>query len=54
MPKNPYINCLFDHIDGFEFFLFFWVANFSCLPFFQEGASATFLAVLIIAPNRCY
>ena len=28
MPKNPYNNVLFDHIDGFEFFL-----NFLCLNF---------------------
>ena len=56
MPKNPYSNPLFDHIDGFEIFLIFWVPHLSYLPLFQEGTTAEFLALgsshkgVIIAP----
>ena len=39
MPKNPYNNLLFDHIDGFEFFTIFWVQNLSYLPLLQEGTT---------------
>ena len=28
MPENPYSNLLFDHIDGFEFFLNFLGSKF--------------------------
>ena len=45
MPKNPYNNLLFDHIDGFEFFLIFWVPNLSYLPLLQEGTTAEFPAL---------
>ena len=40
MPINPYNNILFNHIDGFEFFLIFLVPNFSYLPLIQEGTTA--------------
>ena len=39
-PKNPYHNLLFDHIDGFELFLIFWVKILSYLPLLQEGTTA--------------
>ena len=42
MPKNPYNNLLFDHIDGFEFSLIFWVQNLSYPPLLQEGTAAKF------------
>ena len=45
MPKNPYNNLLFDHIDEFEFFLIFWVPNLSYLPLLQEGTTAEFPAL---------
>ena len=45
MPKNPYNNLLFDHIDGFEFFLIFWVQILSYLPHLQEGTTAGFPAL---------
>ena len=32
MPKIPYNNPLFDHINGFESFLIFWVLILSYLP----------------------
>ena len=32
MPKNPYNNLLFNHIDGFEFFLIFLGPTLSYLP----------------------
>ena len=45
MPKNPYNNLLFDHIDGFEFFLIFWVPTLSYLSLLQEGTTAEFPAL---------
>ena len=53
MPKNPYNNLLFDHIDGIEFFLIFWVLVSSYLPLLQEGTTAgsRHSAVIIIAPG---
>ena len=45
MLKNPYNNLLFDHFDGFEFFLIFWVQMLSYLPLFQEGTTAEFPAL---------
>ena len=45
MPKNPYNNHLFDHIDGFKFSLIFWVPNLSYLPLLQEGTTAEFPAL---------
>ena len=42
MLKNPYNNLLFDHINGFEFFLIFWVQILSYLPLIQEGTTAKF------------
>ena len=45
MPKNPYNNLLFDHIDGFEFFKIFWVPTLSYLPLLQEGTIAEFPAL---------
>ena len=45
MPKNPYNNLLFDHINGFEFFLIFWVPTLSNLPLLQEGTTAEFPAL---------
>ena len=45
MPKNPYNNLLFDHIDGFEFFSIFLVLNLSYLPLLQEGTTAEFPAL---------
>ena len=45
MPKNPYNNLLYDHINGFEFFLVFWVQILSYLPLLQEGTTAGFLAL---------
>ena len=45
MPKNPYINLLFDHIDGFEFFFIFLVQILSYLPLLQEGTAAEFPAL---------
>ena len=45
MPKNPYNNLLFDHIDGFKFFLIFWVQILSYLPLLQEGTTAGFPAL---------
>ena len=50
MAKEPCNNLLFDHIEGFEFFLIFWVSNLSYLPLPQEGTTAEFPAVVIIAP----
>ena len=40
MLKNPYKNLLFDHINGIEFFLIFWVQILSFLPLLQEGTTA--------------
>ena len=37
MPKNPYNNLLFDHIDGFKLFC---VQTLSYLPLLQEGTTA--------------
>ena len=34
MLNNPYNNLLFDHFDGFEFFLILWVQILSYLPLF--------------------
>ena len=51
MPKNPHNNLLFDHIDGFEFFLIFWVHILSYPPLLQEGTAAGFPA-LGISHNR--
>ena len=45
MPKTPYNNLLLDHIDGFEFFLIFWVQILSYLPLLQEGTTAGFPAL---------
>mgnify|MGYP001798506235 CR=1 FL=1 len=45
MPENPYNNFLFYHIDGFEFFLIFWVEISSYLPLLQEGTTAGFPAL---------
>ena len=45
MLKNPYNNLLFDHIDGFEFFLIFLVQILSYLPLLQEGTTAEFPAL---------
>ena len=45
MPKNPYSNLLFDRIDGFEFFVIFWVQILSYLPLLQEGTTAGFSAL---------
>ena len=45
IPKNPYNNLLFDHINGFEFVLIFWVPNLSYLPLPQEGTTAEFPAL---------
>ena len=45
MPKNPINNLLFVHINGFEFFLIFWIPTLSYLfPYFKRGQ-------LIIAPD---
>ena len=40
IPNNPYKNVLFDHIDGFEFFLIFWVLIQNYLPLLQEWTNA--------------
>ena len=53
MLKNPYNNLLFDHIDGFEFFLIFWVQILSYLPLRQEGTTAMF-PVLGSSHNRLW
>ena len=45
MPKNPYNNFLFDHIDGFKFFLVFWVQILSYVPLLKEGTTAEFPAL---------
>ena len=45
MPKNPYNKLLFDHIDGYDFFLVFWVQILSYLPLLQEGTTAEFPAL---------
>ena len=45
MLENPYNNLLFGHIDGFEFFLIFWVLILSYLPLLQEGTTAEFPAL---------
>ena len=45
MPKNPYNNILFDHVDGFEFFSFLWVQISSYLPLLQERTTAEFRAL---------
>ena len=45
MPKNPYNNILFEHIDGFEFFLIFWVQNLSYVLLLQKGTAAEFPAL---------
>ena len=45
MPENSYNNNLFDHIDGFELFLIFWVQISSYLPLLQEGTTAEFPAL---------
>ena len=42
MLKNPYNNILFDHIDGFELVLIFWVQILSYLLLLQEGTTAKF------------
>ena len=42
MPKNPYNNPLFDHIDGFEYFIIFWVQILRYVPLLQEGTTAGF------------
>ena len=51
MPKNPYNNFLFDHIDGFEFLLIFLALVLSYFPLFQETQlpAPRHSAVLIIA-----
>ena len=54
MPKNPYNNLLFDHIDRFEFFLIFWVQTLSYLPLLQEGTTAGFLALGSSHNRPCY
>ena len=43
--KKPHNNLLFDHTDGFEFFLNFWVQNLSYLLLLQEGTAAKFPAL---------
>ena len=45
MPENPSNNLLFDHIDGFEYFLIFWIPNLSYLSLLQEGITAEFPAL---------
>ena len=45
MPKNPYNNLLFDHIDGLEYFLIFWVRILSYGPLLKEGTTADFPAL---------
>ena len=45
MPKNPYNNLSFDHIDGFKFFLILCVQIMSYLPLLQEGTTAGFPAL---------
>ena len=45
MLENPYNNLLFDHIDGFEFFLIFWVQILSYLLLLQEGTTVEFPAL---------
>ena len=54
MPENPYNNLLFDHIDGFEYFLIFWVPNLSYLSLLQEGTTAEFLALGSSHNRTCY
>ena len=51
MPKNPYNNLLFDHINGFEFFLISLVLILSCLPYLKRGQLlvSRHLAVVIYA-----
>ena len=53
MPNNPYNNLLFEHIDGFEFFLNFLVQIISYLPLLQEGQlpGSQHSAPVIIAPD---
>ena len=40
-PKTPVTFLMFDHIDGFDF----WVYIASCLPLLQEGTTAKFPAI---------
>ena len=40
MPKKPYNNLLFDHIDGFQFFSISCVLILSYFPLLQEGTTA--------------
>ena len=42
LPKNPYSNLLFHHVDGFDFFLTFRVQLLSYVPQVLEGATAEF------------
>ena len=45
MPKNPYNNFLFEHINGFEFSLIVWVQILSYVPLLKEGTTAEFPAL---------
>ena len=53
MPINPYNDILFDHIDGFDFLLIFWVLILSYLPILQDRTTAGFPA-LRSSHNRPY
>ena len=54
MLKNPYNNLLFDHINGFEFFLIFWGEILSYLPLLQEGTAAEFPALRSSHNRPCF
>ena len=53
MPKNPYNNLLFDHIDGIEFILVFWAQILSYHRYFEKGQlpGSRHSAVVIITPE---
>ena len=45
MPKNPYNNLLFNHIDEFEIFLIYRILILSYLTLLQEGTTAELMAL---------
>ena len=45
---------MFDHIDGFEFSLIFWIQILSYLPLLQEGTTAKLLALRKSQNRPCY
>ena len=54
MPKNPYNNLLFEHIDGFEFFSNLCDQILNYLPLLQEGTTVEFPALGNSHNHSCF